>query len=132
MTERGVIFLDGRMKVLICDDSLLIRRQLKDALEKMGGFEIYQASNGQEAIEIYKQVSPHMVLLDLVMPILNGLDCLKRIKEIDEKANVVMITSTGTKENLRQALDLGALDFIQKPWKEEQLISALSRIKGRC
>ncbi|MFY9114794.1 MAG: response regulator [Dethiobacteria bacterium] len=120
------------MKVLICDDSLLIRRQLKDALEKMGGFEIYQASNGQEAIEIYKQVSPHMVLLDLVMPILNGLDCLKRIKEIDEKANVVMITSTGTKENLRQALDLGALDFIQKPWKEEQLISALSRIKGRC
>ncbi len=99
----------------------------------MGGFEIYQASNGQEAIEIYKQVSPpHMVLLDLVMPILNGLDCLKRIKEIDEKANVVMITSTGTKENVTPGDSTWGFGFIQKPWKEEQLISALSRIKGRC
>lgn len=124
--------LDDRMKVLICDDSLLIRRQLKDALEKMGGFEIHQAANGKEALDVYNQVSPHMVLLDLVMPVMNGLECLKKIKDADRRANVVMITSTGTKENLRKALDLGALDFIQKPWKEEQLISALSRIKGRC
>ena len=121
-----------QMKILVCDDSLLIRRQLKDALEKMGGFEIHQAANGQEAVDIYQKINPDLVLLDLVMPVLNGLDCLKKIKEDDEQANVVMITSTGTKENLRQALDLGALDFIQKPWKEEQLISALSRIKGRC
>ncbi|NLI69705.1 MAG: response regulator [Firmicutes bacterium] len=120
------------MKVLICDDSLLIRRQLKDALEKMGGFEIHQAANGKEALDVYNRVSPHMVLLDLVMPVMNGLECLKKIKDADKRANVVMITSTGTKENLRKALDLGALDFIQKPWKEEQLISALSRIKGRC
>lgn len=124
--------MSDQMKILVCDDSLLIRRQLKDALEKMGGFEIHQAANGQEAVDIYQKINPDLVLLDLVMPVLNGLDCLKKIKEEDEQANVVMITSTGTKENLRQALDLGALDFIQKPWKEEQLISALSRIKGRC
>jgi len=120
------------MKVLVCDDSLLIRRQLKDALEKLGGVEVYEASNGEEAVEIYKENFPELVLLDLVMPVLNGLDCLKQIKEIDDNASVVMITSTGTKENLRKALELGAIDFIQKPWKEEQLISALSRIKGRC
>ena len=124
--------MSSETKILVCDDSLLIRRQLKDALEKMGGFTIYQASNGQEAVEIYKKEAPDLVLLDLVMPVMNGLDCLKNIRELDNEANVVMITSTGTKENLRQALDLGAIDFIQKPWKEEQLLSALSRIKGRC
>ncbi len=124
--------MSSETKILVCDDSLLIRRQLKDALEKMGGFTIYQASNGQEAVDIYKKEAPDLVLLDLVMPVMNGLDCLKTIRELDNEANVVMITSTGTKENLRQALDLGAIDFIQKPWKEEQLLSALSRIKGRC
>lgn len=124
--------MSNETKILVCDDSLLIRRQLKDALEKMGGFTIYQASNGQEAVDIYKKEAPDLVLLDLVMPVMNGLDCLKTIKELDNEANVVMITSTGTKENLRQALDYGAIDFIQKPWKEEQLLSALSRIKGRC
>jgi len=127
-----LVLLSNPMKVLVCDDSLLIRRQLKDALEKLGGVEVYEASNGEEAVEIYKENFPELVLLDLVMPVLNGLDCLKQIKEIDDNASVVMITSTGTKENLRKALELGAIDFIQKPWKEEQLISALSRIKGRC
>ncbi len=124
--------MSSETKVLICDDSLLIRRQLKDALERMGGFTVYQASNGQEAVEVFKKEVPNLLLLDLVMPVMNGLDCLKNIMEIDAEASVVVITSTGTKENLRQALDLGAIDFIQKPWKEEQLLSALSRIKGRC
>ena len=127
-----MILLSKPLKVLVTDDSLLIRRQLKDALEKLGGVEVHEAANGQEAVDNYEQIGPDLVLLDLVMPVLNGLDCLKQLKEIDDNVSVVMITSTGTKENLRKALELGAIDFIQKPWKEEQLISALSRIKGRC
>ncbi len=120
------------VKVMVCDDSLLIRRQLQGILEKMGGFEVHLVTNGQEAVDAYEEIKPAMVLLDLVMPVVNGLECLKRLKEMDKDAKVVMITSTGTKENLREALDLGAIDFIQKPWKEEQLVSALSRLKGRC
>lgn len=70
-----------------------------------------------------------MVFLDVVMPELNGIECLKFIRKKDSEAVVIMLSSVGTKENLREALELGATDFIQKPWKEEQLINAISRLK---
>lgn len=116
-------------KVLICDDSLLIRTQLTDFFSRLENTEVYQAVNGFDAINLFEKVSPDVLFLDVVMPEMNGLECLKRIKQLNADAIVIMLSSVGTKENLREALELGATDFIQKPWKEEQLISLMSRLK---
>lgn len=121
---------DKPLKVLICDDSLLIRRQLSDFLAKKSDIEVIQALNGYEAVNLFEKEKPALVFLDVVMPELNGLECLKLIKKIDPNALVIMLSSVGTKENLKEALELGATDFIQKPWKEEQLERALSRLQG--
>jgi two-component system chemotaxis response regulator CheY len=115
---------------MLCDDSLLIRKQLADFLKKFSDIEVFQAANGKEAIKVFEEAEPDLVFLDVVMPILNGLECLKQMKKINPEAKVIMLSSVGTTENLKAALDLGAVDFIQKPWKEEQLERALSRLKG--
>jgi two-component system chemotaxis response regulator CheY len=115
--------------VLVCDDSLLIRKQLTDFLTGLENTEVYQAQNGFEAVKLFEKVRPDMVFLDIVMPEMNGLECLKRIREIDDNAIVIMLSSVGTKENLHEALDLGATGFIQKPWKEDQLIDIVSKLK---
>ncbi len=129
---KGVKSLSEMVKVLVCDDSLLIRKQVKSALEKCGGFEIYLTGNGEEAVNLYKENRCDLVLLDLVMPKVNGLESLRRIKEIDAEAKVIIITSTAKKENLQQAIELGAVDFIQKPLEEEKFIQLMGKYKGEC
>ncbi|MCL5982603.1 MAG: response regulator [Firmicutes bacterium] len=117
-------------KVLVCDDSLLIRKQLTDFLAQFGTYELFQATRGDEAIKVFEETRPDIVFLDIVMPELDGLECLKLMKKIHPGVKVVMLSSLGTKENLRTALDLGAVDFIQKPWKKDQLTQILARLKG--
>lgn len=117
-------------KVLVCDDSLLIRKQLTDFLAQFGTYELFQAARSDEALKVFEETRPDIVFLDIVMPELDGLECLKLMKKIHPGAKVVMLSSMGTKENLRTALNLGAVDFIQKPWKKEQLTQILARLKG--
>jgi len=117
-------------KVLVCDDSLLIRKQLTDFLAQFGTYELFQATRGDEALKVFEETRPDIVFLDIVMPELDGLECLKLMKKIHPGVKVVMLSSLGTKENLRTALDLGAVDFIQKPWKKDQLTQILARLKG--
>lgn len=106
-------------KVLLCDDSLLIRRQLKDFLtQNRKDVEVIEAADGKEALEKYKQESPTLVLLDIVMPEMDGIGCLKEIRAYDSSAKVVVLSSVGNKETLKMALEAGAMDFIQKPWNE--------------
>lgn len=105
--------------VLLCDDSLLIRRQIKDFLtQSRKDVEVIEAADGKEALEKYKQEGPALVLLDIVMPELDGIGCLKEIRKYDPNAKVVVLSSVGNKEMLIMALEAGALDFIQKPWSE--------------
>ena len=106
-------------KVLICDDSLLIRRQLTDYLtQSRKDVEIIEAANGKEALEKYRKERPALVLLDIVMPEMDGIGCLKEIRAYDPTAKVVVLSSLGNKETLKMALEAGAVDFVQKPWNE--------------
>ncbi len=106
-------------KILLCDDSLLIRRQLKDYLvAHRKDVEVIEAVNGKEAVEKYRNEKPSLVLMDIVMPEMDGIGCLKAIKAIDPTAVVVVLSSVGNKETLKQALEAGAADFVQKPWSE--------------
>ncbi len=108
-------------KVLICDDSILSRKQIKDVLTGLGCGHIEQAPDGITAVEKYKEFHPDLVLMDIVMPKKDGLDALKDILAYDSKAYVVMASSVGSKEHLTMAIQAGARDFIQKPIKQEQL-----------
>ncbi len=112
------------MKILLCDDSITVRKKLLQSLKKIVDCEIFEAKNGQEAIEIYSTEKPDFVFMDIVMPFMDGIEALGQIIQIDEKAKVIMLSSVGTKENLQKALTLGAMDFVQKPW-EEQSLSAI-------
>ena len=113
--------LDNSLKILICDDSMLMRKKLKDSLNLCGSFEYLEATDGQMAVDIYKEQNPDLVFMDIVMPVKDGITAVLEIKEFDKNAKVAMASSTGTKENLRKAIEAGAFEFIQKPWEQEQI-----------
>jgi len=115
-------------KLLICDDSLLIRMQLKDFISSCNyTFDIIEAKDGEEAYKLYQQEQPDLVFLDVVMPKLDGIACLQLIREFDQDAKVVMLTSVGTKEIVKEALKAGAVDFMQKPWQKDALIHVIEK-----
>jgi two-component system chemotaxis response regulator CheY len=116
-------------KIMVCDDSILIRKQLREIIAEAGITNIIEASNGEEAIRIAKEHQPKLVLLDIVMPGINGVETLKEIKKIDPSIQVVMVSSSGTQSHLKKSLDAGAIDFIQKPWEKEQILSIINSIR---
>lgn len=118
------------LKILINDDSLLLRKKLRAELESLG-CQVFEAKDGREVIQVYSQIRPDGVLMDIVMPNLNGLDALKEIKTIDPKARIIMLSSTGTAAKLLEALKLGAMDFIQKPYTSSQIAKAIKDIGRR-
>lgn len=113
-------------KILICDDSILARKQLKDTISSIGECEIIEASNGQECIDLYRKYLPDIVFLDIVMPIKDGTTAISEIMEENPEADIVIVSSVGTQSQLRQAIQLGAKDFIQKPLNVRQIESILN------
>lgn len=102
--------------VMVVDDSSFMRGLLKKLLCENKYNVIAEAWNGIQAVEKYIEYSPDVVLMDITMPKMNGLDALKEILRIDPKANVVMLSSLGSKFNMIEALQLGAKDFVVKPY----------------
>ncbi len=120
------------MKILISDDSILARKQLKDILLKMGTPSFFEATDGQSAIDKYKETNPDLVFLDIVMPKKDGNIAIQEIMSYDPKASIIIVSSVGTQSQLRCALEAGAKDFIQKPIDSQQVISVVNRfIEGR-
>lgn len=109
------------MKVLICDDSMLVRRKLTKALKELGVAGVIEAADGEQAVSAYKNHLPDLTIMDIVMPKINGVDALKAILAVNPEAKVVMASSVGTQENLKNAINAGAHNFLQKPVSEEQL-----------
>lgn len=105
----------NELKILICDDSILARKKMKDIIEEIGCSKIFEAIDGNQAIDIYKEQKPHLVFMDIVMPIKTGIDALKEIINFDQHAKVVIVSSIGTNEKLKDAIKIGAYDFYQKP-----------------
>lgn len=102
--------------VLICDDSILARKQLKDAIcDFCDGITIYEGKNGKEAVSMYQEHTPDLVLLDIVMPEMDGTTAVEQIIAHDANAIIVIVSSVGTQLQLKKAITAGAKDFIQKP-----------------
>ena len=117
------------LRVLVCDDSILIRKKLSGCLLDSGCTEVLEALNGQDAVDMYKQHRPDLVFMDIVMPIKGGIEAVKEIIAFDRKAKVVIASSSGTKEHLKKALEAGAYEFLQKPVEETQVRDILLNYK---
>jgi len=113
------------LKILICDDSITIRKKLQGAINIDKEIEFIEAKNGQEAFELYKEKKPNVVFMDIIMPEKDGIEALTDIMNFDSEAIVIMLSSVGTKKNLKDALQSGASDFIQKPWDVKNLNTVL-------
>lgn len=115
-------------KILIVDDAAFMRLVLKTMLEKNGFEVIGEAVNGLEAIEKYKALSPDLVTMDITMPVMEGIEAVKRIKEVDSGANIIMCSAMGQQTMVVQSLQAGAKDFIVKPFQEERVLESIRRV----
>lgn len=111
--------------VLVVDDSALIRKMLIKLLNDNGYQVIGEATNGEEGVELYKELEPDIVTLDITMPVMDGVTALKKIKEYDPEAMVAMISAAGQKDKLMDALREGAELFFTKPFNAQEVITSL-------
>lgn len=116
------------LKLLVCDDSALSRRHMTNFLAELGYTDVYEASNGVEAVSLYKEVKPDCVFLDIVMPEKDGIEAVKDIIAYDPDARIIMVSSVGTQAHLTAALAEGARDFIQKPTSLADLDAIINRV----
>jgi len=114
--------------VLIVDDSAFMRRLIKKIILKNNFDVVGEANNGKLGVEKYKELRPDLVTMDLIMDEMNGLDALKEILEFDPDANVIMVSSMGQDVIVRDAIVLGAKNFLLKPLDEEQVMEAIKKI----
>ncbi|MBP7060043.1 MAG: response regulator [Lachnospiraceae bacterium] len=114
--------MSSKPTILVCDDSILARKQLSDVVKHfMPNSNIVEAANGQDGVELFEDEKPSLTFLDLVMPVMDGISAIKEMKKINSKANIVVVSSIGTKSELKQAIEAGAMDFIQKPFSVDQI-----------
>ncbi|HPH96736.1 MAG TPA: response regulator [Anaerolineaceae bacterium] len=114
-------------KILIVDDAEFLRMRISKMLTAEG-YEIVEADNGAKAVELYNQVHPDVVMMDITMPEMDGLTALKHIKALDPKAKVIMLTALGQESVVLEAIKSGARDFVVKPFERERVLGAISKL----
>ena len=116
--------------ILICDDAAFMRMMIKDILTKNGYNVAGEAENGLKAVEKFKEVNPDLVLMDITMPEMDGIQALKEIKKIDGGAKVIMCSAMGQQSMVIEAIQAGAKDFIVKPFQADRVIESIRKILG--
>ena len=109
-----------KLRILITDDSRLLRQKLGEELTRLG-CEVIEAANGKEAITSVLESEPDGIILDIVMPVVGGIEALEFIREVSPNVPIVMLSSLDTPQKLMQCLKMGAVDFIRKPYSKEQI-----------
>lgn len=117
-------------RVLIVDDAAFMRMMIKDILSKNGYEVAGEAENGLKAVERYKELTPDLVLMDITMPEMNGIDAVKNIKAIDPSAKIVMCSAMGQQAMVIESIQAGARDFIVKPFQADRVLEAVRKVVG--
>ena len=116
--------------ILICDDAAFMRMMIKDILSKNGYTVAGEAENGVKAVEKYNELKPDLVLMDITMPEMDGIQALKNIKAADSSAKVIMRSSMGPQAMVIESIQAGAKDFIVKPFQAERVLEAVKKVVG--
>lgn len=118
------------MKLLISDDSRMARKMLKKSIQDIisAEAELFEASNGQEAIDKYKQVNPDICFMDLTMPVLDGFEATKIIKTYDKNAKIIIVSADIQEGSIAKAKENGAIGFIKKPVNSDNLLKMLEKL----
>jgi two-component system, chemotaxis family, chemotaxis protein CheY len=115
-------------RVLIADDASFMRQMIREIIEPEGHEVVGEATNGVEAVELFTELAPDLVTMDIVMPKRSGIDAVKRILADHPKACVVMCSALGQESLVMEALQAGARDFIVKPFKPDSVIATLKKV----
>jgi two-component system chemotaxis response regulator CheY len=116
--------------ILLVDDAAFMRMMLKDILTRNGYNVIGEAENGQIAIEKFKELKPGLVILDITMPEMDGIEAAKQIKSIDSDALIIMCSAMGQQAMVIDSIKAGARDFIVKPFQPDRVIEAVQKVIG--
>ena len=116
--------------ILICDDAAFMRMMIKDILSKNGYTVAGEAENGVKAVEKYNELKPDLVLMDITMPEMDGIQALKNIKAADGAAKVIMCSAMGQQAMVIESIQSGAKDFIVKPFQAERVLEAVKKVVG--
>ena len=117
-------------RVMVCDDAAFMRMMIKDILVK-NGYEIAaEAENGLKAVEQYPEAKPDLVLMDITMPEMDGIEAVRRIKTLDPNANIIMCSAMGQQAMVIEAIQAGAKDFIVKPFQANRVLEAVRKVLG--
>ena len=116
--------------ILLVDDAAFMRMMLKDILTKNGYEIVGEAENGLKAVEQYKALKPKLVIMDITMPEMNGIQATKSIKEFDGDAIVVMCSAMGQQSMVVESIQAGARDFIVKPFQHDRVLEAVAKVIG--
>ncbi len=117
-------------KILLVDDAAFMRKVIMDTLTKSGYTDLYEAVDGLDAVEKYDELKPDLVIMDITMPNMDGLEALKTIRGKDPNANIVMCSAMGQETMVIDAVRSGAKDFIVKPFKAERVLKTVASIVG--
>jgi len=115
------------MNVLIVDDLSFMRSVIGEMINGAGFTVIGEAVDGIDALNKFKKLKPDVIILDITMPVMDGLQALEEIKKIDSESKIVMCSSMSDQDNIIRAIQLGASDFVVKPFKKSRMISAIRK-----
>ncbi|SHJ05894.1 response regulator [Lutispora thermophila] len=114
--------------ILIVDDAAFMRMMIKDVLVKNGFTIAGEAENGAKAIDKYMELNPDLVIMDITMPEVDGIQAVKEIKKINPSAKIIMCSAMGQQAMVIEAIQAGAKDFIVKPFQAERIIEAVKKV----
>ncbi|MBY8989810.1 MAG: response regulator [Candidatus Lokiarchaeota archaeon] len=116
-------------KILIVDDATYVRNRLKKIIDKIKFAEVVgEASNGEDAVSLYKDLKPDLVTMDLVMPNYDGLQAIDAIMKIDKSAKIVVVSAMGQELSVAEAMEKGAKEYITKPFKDDEVSKIVEHI----
>lgn len=118
----------GMSKILIVDDALFMRKVIRDLLVANDYTDLIEASSGQEAVNMYNEHRPDLIIMDITMPELDGIETIRVLRKIETNINILMCSAMGQEALVHEALKLGARDFIVKPFKPDRMLQAVRKL----
>jgi two-component system chemotaxis response regulator CheY len=117
-------------RLLVVDDALFMRKMICGVAAEAGWEVVGEAGDGSSAVSLYQDLRPDLVTMDLVMPVMGGLEALRQIRALDPEAKVVIVTALDQKQSLMESIRGGAIDFIVKPFERERVLHLLQKLGG--